>query len=925
MISQAQSVEQLLAAARTRDPPDLEAFLDEVCKDSPGLRQILRSRLSADEGDELTLDQSISSAESRSRGATSMSPQGHFCPGQLIAQRFTVIRYIARGGMGEVYEVEDNFLQGVRVALKVILPEIAENAGSSQRFEQEVLLARKVVHPNLCPIYDIARCSDPPPPYMFLTMKLLAGETLSARLRRQDPVPREEKIAIFRQLMAGLSHIHAAGIIHRDIKPNNVMLDYSGPEVCVSIMDFGLARLHDPDTTMPANSLIAGTPGYMAPEVLNGQGPSQAADLFALGVLLHELATGKRPDFSTLTDRSKASSPLSEADVPPFYIRAVCAFLSSDPQRRCKMAESIGSELELNYSLQTKRSRTKLRVLATVVCLLVLLVSLLLVPAVGERARGVLFASREKHIVVLPFELVGNTPEIQALGDGLMDSLAGKLANLDSANRSLWVVPTSEVRSQRVSNASAAMHTFGATLVVEGRFERENDVAHLRLTLIDPKKLRDIGFVDVQNQTGDMSALQDQAVTRLGRLMNISVRADPSVKADAPISHGAYEDYLIALGYAQRLDRPGNLDRAIESLQRALLTDPTFTLGAARLAQVYVMKFRMDKDPALLDDAKRYAEQALASDARVPLAHVALGQVEQYTGHHDLAAQEFQRAVDLNPKDPEALTGLASSVRDLGRNSEAEAIFIRAANLRPDDWNGYNNLGLFYKRVGRTADAIRQIKRAIELSPDNSGLYANLGSFYLDTGDPSMLPEAERAFNKSIALSPNYKAYANLGIAFSAEHRFTDSINANRRALAFNSQDYQVWSNLAECYEWLGDERGAQDARRRARELLVPLVKLDSQNAEAQATLALLDARDKLSAEATARIQIALALEPSDHSILWTIADTYESLGERRLAIQYLHKALANGMAPAYLKTDPYLRDVLTDPHFRGPKVPPAG
>ena len=114
--------------------------------------------------------------------------------------------------MGEVYEVEDRYLQGARVALKMILPRIASDEGSSRRFEQEVLLARKVIHPNLCPIYDIARSDDPPPPFLFLTMKLLTGETLSSRLRRPEPITRQEATAIFRQMVAGLAAGAGGGI-----------------------------------------------------------------------------------------------------------------------------------------------------------------------------------------------------------------------------------------------------------------------------------------------------------------------------------------------------------------------------------------------------------------------------------------------------------------------------------------------------------------------------------------------------------------------------------------------------------------------------------------------------------------------------------------------------------------------------------------
>jgi len=925
MISPAQSVEQLLIAARERDPADRAAFLDRACRDSPTLRRDVEDRLLAeDDSSESTVDWSISSSannEKRPDPEVSSSGGSRFSPGQRIAGRFTIVRYVARGGMGEVYEVEDQFLQGVHIALKVIRPEFAGEAGSSSRFEQEVLLARKVTHPNLCPIYDIARSDDPAPPFLFLTMKFLEGENLAARLRRPEPISPAEKFVIFRQLMAGVSAIHAAGVMHRDIKPNNVMLDYSGSELCLSIMDFGLARLHEPEATRSMVNVVAGTPGYIAPEVLLGRGPSQAADLFALGVLLHQVATGERPCVEESNLSVEPSPALDKADVPPIFIHAVKEFLSNDPDRRCEAARSIAAELEGQTLSPAQPSHRRIHALGGAVCMLALLVSLLLVPAVGERVRGILFASREKHIAVLPIDFAGNNPETQALGDGLMDSLAGKLSNLDATNQALWVVPAKEVRSRKVSDASSAFHEFGATLVVEGTFERINEVPHLKLTLIDSRKLREIGFVDVQSQSGDMSALQDQAVTRLGRLMNISVKDSSPGKADAAVSRGGYEDYLLALGYMQRFDRPGNLDLAITSLQNTLKTDPHFTLGLARLAQVYVMKYRLDKNPTWLVQAKQYAEQAVQSDSRVALAHVALGQVEQYTGHHDLAAQEYQRAVDLDPKDPEALTGLAVSDRNLGRNSEAEAIYIRAANLRPDDWNGYNNLAQFYTRVGRPRDAIRQLRKAIELAPDNAGIYVNLGVAYFSLGDPKTIPEAEQAFNKSISINPNYAAYSNLAIVYGTQNRYADSVAAISSALKLNDQDYKVWNNLAEGYEWLGDEKNAAEARHRARELIEREIKSNPQNPDAQGTLAVLLAKEKLRAEALNKIQISLALEPHSQTILSDIADAYELLGNRRLAIRYLQQAILNGMPVADLKTDPYVRNLISDPDFHPPRT----
>jgi serine/threonine protein kinase len=331
MISPSPSVAQLLAAARKCSPSDRSALLDRLCRDAPDLRKIVEERLLLEEASEAaTLDLAAPPARDWPAG---QFEDPRFSSGQVIAGRFVVVRFVARGGMGEVYEVEDRYLQGAHVALKIILPEIAGDAGSSRRFEQEVLLARKVSHPRLCPIYDIARCADPPPPFLFLTMKFVSGETLSSRLKRTEPLSRQEKILIVLQMVEGVAAIHAGGVIHRDIKPNNVMLESTGPELRLFIMDFGLARLHQAEETIGTGSLVAGTPGYMAPEIL--QGPSQAADIFALGVVLHQVLAGERPPGGECEIPTGTSPALDRADVPPMLIEAVKEFLSADPARRC--------------------------------------------------------------------------------------------------------------------------------------------------------------------------------------------------------------------------------------------------------------------------------------------------------------------------------------------------------------------------------------------------------------------------------------------------------------------------------------------------------------------------------------------------------------------------------------------------------------
>jgi eukaryotic-like serine/threonine-protein kinase len=854
-----------------------------------------------------------------------------FFVGALILDRFRIVRHLGAGGMGDVYEATD--LELGRIALKTIRADIASSPEMLSRFRKEVQLARKISGPHVCRIHELfVLAEDKTGSHSaFLTMEFLDGVTLADKLSRTGPLPWSEAQQISIEICDGLETIHQAGIIHRDLKSQNIMLASRNGSTCAVLMDFGLAReLSSPTASTLTNltkpGVIVGTPNYMAPEQFEGNELTPATDVYALGIVLYELVTCKHPFAAStpigaaiLRGRRPSLASSIRSGLPHRLDEVICKCLEFDVSRRYQSAREVAEDLRSRLFSVAWLRHVRRRILAGAAALVLLLSSLLLIPAVRERLQGVLFSSHEKHIAVLPFDLVGDDPETAALGDGLMDSLAGKLSNLDGTNQSVWVVPPSEVRDRKVTDPPSALRQFGATIAVKGRFERHNQTVNLNLTLIDTRKMREIGFADVENQAGDLAALEDEAVARLGRLMNISVPEGLINGRGEPKNRAAYEDYLLALGYIQRFDKPGNLDLAIASLRNAVQTAPHFALGFARLAQVYVLKYQLDRNPNWLQDAQKYCRQAMQFDDRVPLAHVALAQVQQRTGHHDLAVQEFQRAIDLDPKDPEAFGGIATSYQDLGRISDAEAAYIKAAALRPDDWSGYNNLGNFYNQVGRPRDAIAQFRRAIELTPDNSGLYANLGTAYMNAGDPKMAGEAETAFENSIAINPTYEAYANLGNLYGIQHRFSESVAATKKAILINDQNYDVWNNLAEGYEWLKDEENAKAAREKTLELVEQAVTLNSQDADAQATLAVLLAKEGFRDKAKDRIQISLALSPDSQSVLSDVADAYELLGDRQLAVHYLHQALLKGLPSEQLNADPYLQDIVSDPSFRRP------
>src|SRR5271165_2959460 len=236
-----------------------------------------------------------SASPSRPSSAAEYQSEGRFLPGRLIAGRYRIIALLGRGGMGEVYRADDLTL-GQPVALKFLPDEAARDLGLLERFKNEVRIARRVSHPNVCRVYDVGDVDG----HTFFTMEYVDGEDLASLLRRIGRLPEDKALDIARQLCAGLAAAHAKGVLHRDLKPANIMLDGRGQVV---VTDFGLAGLAD---DIRGNEIRSGTPAYMAPEQLAGQEVSVRSDIYSLGLVLYEVFTGKR------AFADKSSAPASD-------------------------------------------------------------------------------------------------------------------------------------------------------------------------------------------------------------------------------------------------------------------------------------------------------------------------------------------------------------------------------------------------------------------------------------------------------------------------------------------------------------------------------------------------------------------------------------------------------------------------------------
>ncbi len=867
--------------------------------------------------------------------------------GQTISH-YKITDKLGAGGMGVVYKALDLKLERA-VALKFLSPDLVLSSRDKEILLREARAASALDHPNIGVIHGIEESEDR---QLFIVMGYYEGETLAQKLSR-GPIPVRDSLDLAIQIARGLSAAHAKHIVHRDVKPSNIIITKDN---VAKIVDFGLARVVASASATQSFS-STGTLPYMAPEQILGETIDHRSDIWSLGVILVQMIAGShpflRPNTGAMTfailNQAPAAVDLAPAVVQPVIYRA----LSKKPESRYPSSEEMLHALEaaraqitsspaspeeptLPRSFNTSalkryaenassprwaagapRKTQRLLVGSLGVVLVAALAFFL--PSVRERFVGLAYAGSDKHIAVLPFANTGSDPDYQPVAEGLMDSMTNELSNLEAARQSLWVVPASVVRERKVKDPASAFHELGATMVVQGTVERKGQNVRLTVVLIDAKRLRQIGSVQLEDDRADLAALQDQAVTRLARMMKVNVSENARTPSGSTTA-SVYESYLKALGYMQRYDKPGNLDLAITALSSALEKDPRFALAYATLGDAYRLKFQTDHHPGWIEQAMANCRTAIAIDAHLPVAHVTLGLLNATLGKNDLALQEFQKALEINPRDATALTGMAGVYENTGKIADAEANYKRAITLRPDYWEGYSVLGEFYTRQNRAQDSIAQYRRVIELTPDNPEAYSDLGVAYMEPSDSKSDAAAEAAFQKSIQLAPNYQAYANLGWLYMTQKRYAESAAATRKALELNDKDWRVWANLQQAYIWLKDDEKMPAARAKTLTLLEQYASLNPQEAPVQSMLSTYYAEDKLREKAVVTANAALRIAPKDPWVLADIAETYERLGDRRRAIQYAQQSLKNGYTPSDLQRRPALLGLLADPNF-----PPRG
>ncbi len=917
-------LDRLLAEA-LRQPPDARtAFLDARCANDPELRSALDRLLrecedrdpflktggvfegplgedlralpdrlmprmpAGHEDDELTRDTTV-------RGTSGANP---FRVGALVANRFRILREVGNGGMGVVYAAQDAVLDR-RVALKCSQP------GHRDRLPPEVRAAREVSHFNVCKVYDLHLVDTPKGETEFLSMEFVEGQTLADKIRTGGPLPDAEARAIARGICAGLGQAHRQGVVHGDLKTSNILLAESPDgRVRPVITDFGLAKFaHSGGSSLMSGR--GGTPDYMAPELLRGERSTIASDLYALGVLFHNMLTGRSPgrtearpeappppgaESQVATVTAASAVPAARAwpghrpieGLRPPWKKIVSRCLAWEPSQRFHSSDEIGDALE------PRRTLLKSAVVAAAILTAGVGYWQWSIPAVGPPVR----------LVVLPFKMQGAAPE-RAAGVGL--DVANRLSGL---RRDFSVISPREAQQNQVDSLQAAKTVLGATHALQTTLTQAGDEVAAESSLVDVESGRTIGTVKGTYAADDMATLAKALIATVTGGFRLKSGVPPEFVNDA-----AYRDFVQG---EELMARDGqNFDQAIPYFNRAIQLDPRSALPHAALAEALIQKFISGAGRQWLSAAGDAVQKAKSINPdSLPVLLVA-GFFEQQHGRYEQAIGIFTRAAELDPNRANAWSRLGGAYERSGRTDEAEATYRKAVAAQPDGHLPLLNLANFYFRQSQFPQAEELYRRLTVLAPEVPTGHINLGLALAQQGS---FQEAEQELLQAMRLRKTRNVLLNLGAIAYAQERFDEALQYFIESGASSPPAAVLSRNLGDAYRHLNRTKEARTAYEKARTMTEQEVTGNPRDAAARGRLAVLSAMLGEPGRAEYELNQALAMDPGNVTVMREGAKTYEVLQERDRTLALLQNA------PTYLLEElnrqPDVKGLRKDPRF---------
>jgi len=809
-------VKAVFVEALERPDAERRGFVAQTCAGDSALRDEVESLLASDSAAASFCE--TPAAALLGPDLLGQQPAGpRLAPGDRLGA-YEITAFVAAGGMGEVYRARHTVL-GRQVAVKTIGLGVTD-VSARRRLLREAQNASMLAHQNICTIYEVGETDGAP----FIVMEYVDGRPLNA-IVREAALALGDALGYAIQVADALVHAHHHGIIHRDLKSSNVVIRGDGRAI---VLDFGLAkRLPESgdrdggDSTLTGQGALAGTLSHMAPEILLGRPADARSDVWALGVLLYELATGELP-FRGHTPFETSSAILGEPPRPmgggvPLALRLVIErCLMKTPAARYQSAAEVRAALDairrrhawplVGRLLVSARRKTLRGIAATA-----LVVPILVVGAGRLRQRlGTIGTRAVSTVAVLPFENATGDSAAQYYADGVTDALIGQLGAMTGAR---VISRSSATRVARTAKTTAEIaRQLRADVIVEGALRRSSGRVAIDVKLVDPSSGRVLWSDARERDAREVLALQTDIVSALAAEVRIGLRPEARdlLLQRRAVSPEVYEAYLKGR-YAFNQRTPQSLKLAIAHFMRAVELDPTYAPAHAALADCYnqygTQMVGVGSPREYRPRAAAEAIKALQIDPSAAEAHAALGYVRHYDWQWAEAEAELKRAIALNPSYPFARIWYANLLMSRGRMDEALRQVYAARDLDPFSLIVNTNVGWVLNNAGRFDDAIAQLTRTLELDSSYTQARWRLADALMGAGRyDDALAQGNRLVRLSNRSGPSL---AQFGLILVRAGR-TEEARALLRELAARSRDeYVPPSSIGGLYEALGDLDGA--------------------------------------------------------------------------------------------------------------------
>ena len=692
----------------------------------------------------------------------------------MFADRYEIIEELGKGGMGKVYRVEDKKL-GEEVALKLIKPEISADKTTIERFGNELKIARKIRHKNVCGMYDLGEAKGT----HFITMELVSGEDLKSLVRRVK-FDTGTAIKITKQVCEGLSEAHRLGVIHRDLKPSNIMIDKEGN---ARIMDFGIARLTKAKGITGAGVMI-GTPEYMSPEQVDGKETDQRSDIYSLGVILYEMSTGRLP-FEGDTPLSIAVQHRSDVpkdprkfnnQIPENLCRLILRCLEKQKKDRFHNTDEVYVDLvQIEQGMPpTERDVARKKPLTSkeitvsfslkklfipVVVVLAVLIAALIILKPWSRDKAISVPTDKPSIAVLPFE--NNTGDENQ--DQLRDSLSDQLTADLYQSKYLHVLSSSHVYGilKRLNLLQAEKFSFedlqdvanqgGASHILTGSYSTDGDVFLITVFLNRMDAAEDTPSFTVKGPSaGNISALVDEITKKVKVALNLTqTQIAGDIDREVARISSSSPKALRFYAEARRKHYNGDPSEAIRLFEKAIAIDPEFAMAIRGMATSYW------SIGVYSEKARNLYQEALDLGERLPARErlQIKGDLASSSGRLDEAVAAFTELLELHPDDQVASHGLGLAYLRMGEIDKAIESYKRAIKSKTEYLPTLTQLANIYRDQGLNEKAEETIQHFIDTFGDHPRIHHASASRFLLDGDYDL---ALSEINKALSLGPAY-------------------------------------------------------------------------------------------------------------------------------------------------------------------------